>query len=191
MMQVSLILGLAVLGITACQGPNLAPVTRAEYELLRRPHDQYRVHSGETLSEISKRTGHRVQELVALNHLSPPYVLFPGQILQLVPKQTKVRRKKLQKKKMALQLAQVKQVKLVKPSKPVNLKLKSSTKFQSDLKRVNRVAQSKRQEKKLDWHAPLAGRVVEKFHPNKKCGHYHFKSTRHARVSGSIRHCRV
>jgi LysM repeat protein len=43
----------------------------------------YRVQSGDTLTSISHKTGVSIATLSALNHLQPPYLLHPGQVLML------------------------------------------------------------------------------------------------------------
>ncbi|MCW5879659.1 MAG: LysM peptidoglycan-binding domain-containing protein [Anaerolineae bacterium] len=45
----------------------------------------YTVQRGDTLSSIAVRHGTTWQALAALNHIPPPYTIFPGQVLRVPP----------------------------------------------------------------------------------------------------------
>lgn len=45
--------------------------------------DTYTVQTGDTLYTIAKRFGKNVQDLAQLNHLEPPYHIYPHQILKI------------------------------------------------------------------------------------------------------------
>lgn len=51
--------------------------------------DSYRVKKGETLYSIAFRANSDVRSIALLNNLSPPYRIFPGQVLQINKKLTK------------------------------------------------------------------------------------------------------
>lgn len=48
----------------------------------------YTVQSGDTLSEIASRYGTTVQELVAINQLTNPNLIFPGEVLRVLTNST-------------------------------------------------------------------------------------------------------
>lgn len=48
----------------------------------------YTVQSGDTLSNIASRYGTTVQELVAINNLSNPNLIYPGEVLRITTNST-------------------------------------------------------------------------------------------------------
>lgn len=46
---------------------------------------KYTVREGETLYSISWRYGYDYREVAAWNHISPPYNIYPGQLLYIIP----------------------------------------------------------------------------------------------------------
>lgn len=50
--------------------------------------NSYIVQTGDTLSEIASRYGTTVQELVAINHLANPNLIFPGETLRVTTNST-------------------------------------------------------------------------------------------------------
>lgn len=80
-------------GLFACSSPQkTAPVsdrssitTSNPYEPIDRNTIRYTVKRGDTLSQIARRSGHGVRELVAWNNLSNANALEVGQVLRVQP----------------------------------------------------------------------------------------------------------
>jgi len=49
----------------------------------------YRVHSGDTLYSIARRSGHDYHTLARWNHIHPPYTIKVDQLLRLIPPRAK------------------------------------------------------------------------------------------------------
>jgi lipoprotein NlpD len=67
-------------------GDQFTPYTEQQRNSLQ--DEQYRVEKGETLYSIAWRAGIDFRTLAQLNTISPPYAIFPGQILYLSEKGT-------------------------------------------------------------------------------------------------------
>ena len=50
-----------------------------------RPHDSHTVSKGDTLFSIAWRYGHDYKTLASWNRIKPPFVIYPGQVIQLKP----------------------------------------------------------------------------------------------------------
>lgn len=76
---------LLALGLVACGSFPLAPVSE-QGRVLRQPASGYRVvQPGDTLYSIAWESGRDYQEIARWNRIPPPYVIKPGQRLQLFP----------------------------------------------------------------------------------------------------------
>ncbi|MEW6332292.1 MAG: peptidoglycan DD-metalloendopeptidase family protein [Pseudomonadota bacterium] len=76
---------LPALGLAACGGFPLAPVSE-QGRVLRQPATGYRVvQPGDTLYSIAWDSGRDYQDVARWNRIPPPYVIQPGQRLQLFP----------------------------------------------------------------------------------------------------------
>lgn len=79
---------LALMGVmvASCSG------SRAKPHLSRPPIQGkfYRVHPGDTLYAIARRSGHDYHTLARWNHIRPPYTIKVGQLLRLVPPRSKL-----------------------------------------------------------------------------------------------------
>jgi len=89
MERMSLLLGWSgaagVLFMLASCGGSLAPVSDHSVSL-RRPSSEYReVVAGDTLYSIAWESGRDYRDLAAWNNISPPYVIVPGQRIDLYP----------------------------------------------------------------------------------------------------------
>ncbi|MGE5242374.1 MAG: peptidoglycan DD-metalloendopeptidase family protein, partial [Bacteroidota bacterium] len=74
-----------VLTMLASCGGSLAPVSDHSTSL-RRPVSEYReVVAGDTLYSIAWESGRDYRDLAAWNNISPPYVIVPGQRINLYP----------------------------------------------------------------------------------------------------------
>ena len=70
--------------LTACAG-SLAPVSDHSTSL-RRPQSEYReVMAGDTLYSIAWESGRDYRDLAAWNNIAPPFVIVPGQQIDLYP----------------------------------------------------------------------------------------------------------
>lgn len=79
------------LSLLACnlETNNDAPVSNG-WEDTTHAEPTYRVGRGETLYSIAWRYGLDFRQLVAINHLQPPYHIHQGQIIKLVPDDTEI-----------------------------------------------------------------------------------------------------
>jgi lipoprotein NlpD len=75
------LLALVVLLLSACATPSRAPVT--DRSSADRSATTYRVRSGDTLYSIAWRHGLDYRALATRNGIAKPYVIRPGQVLQL------------------------------------------------------------------------------------------------------------
>jgi len=74
----------ALAALTACGG-SLAPVSDHSTSL-RRPQSDYReVVAGDTLYSIAWESGRDYRDLAAWNNIAPPFVIVPGQRIDLYP----------------------------------------------------------------------------------------------------------
>ncbi|GAB4513393.1 MAG: peptidoglycan DD-metalloendopeptidase family protein [Sulfuricaulis sp.] len=72
-------------GLTACGTFPLPPVSE-QGKVLRQPQTGYRVvQPGDTLYSIAWESGRDYQDVARWNHISPPYLIQPGQKLRLFP----------------------------------------------------------------------------------------------------------
>ncbi|OGI51176.1 MAG: hypothetical protein A3A87_00845 [Candidatus Muproteobacteria bacterium RIFCSPLOWO2_01_FULL_60_18] len=72
-------------GLTACSTFPLPPVSE-QGKGLRQPEAEYRVvQPGDTLYSIAWESGRDYQDVARWNHISPPYLIQPGQRLRLFP----------------------------------------------------------------------------------------------------------
>lgn len=72
-------------GLSACGTFPLSPVSE-QGKVLRQPEAEYRVvQSGDTLYSIAWESGRDYQNVARWNHISPPYLIQPGQRLRLFP----------------------------------------------------------------------------------------------------------
>ena len=72
-------------GLSACGTFPLPPVSE-QGRVLRQPEAEYRVvQPGDTLYSIAWESGRDYQEVARWNHISPPYLIQPGQRLRLFP----------------------------------------------------------------------------------------------------------
>jgi lipoprotein NlpD len=78
------------LGLVAC-GPrsHFAPVTELSWRENHYQSFYHRVRSGETLYAVAFRYDQDYQQLARYNHLRPPYSIWVGQRLRLVPPQSR------------------------------------------------------------------------------------------------------
>ncbi len=73
------------LGMTACGTFPLPPVSE-QGKGVRQPASEYRiVRTGDTLYSIAWESGRDYQDVARWNHISPPYLIKPGQRLRLYP----------------------------------------------------------------------------------------------------------
>jgi LysM repeat protein len=65
------------------------PIEEASHDTLKQPIEEanyyYTVKQGDTLFNISQRYGRTIEEMAKWNHLQPPYDLYIGQSLRVVP----------------------------------------------------------------------------------------------------------
>ncbi len=74
-----------VVGLTACGTFPLPPVSE-QGKVLRQPESEYRVvQPGDTLYSIAWESGRDYQDIARWNHISPPYLIQPGQRLRFFP----------------------------------------------------------------------------------------------------------
>ena len=86
---------LFVAGLTACSSFPLPPVSE-QGKVLRQPEAEYRVvQPRDTLYSIAWESGRDYQDLARWNHISPPYLIKPGQRLKLNPSSDAVDRRPL------------------------------------------------------------------------------------------------
>ncbi|BCX81944.1 lipoprotein NlpD [Methylomarinovum caldicuralii] len=79
-------MGVALTVLSACGGAR--PVRPPAPPI----HGQfYRVHPGDTLYSIARRSGRDYHDLARWNGISPPYTIYPGQLLRLVPRKRAVK----------------------------------------------------------------------------------------------------
>jgi len=72
-------------GLSACGTFPLPPVSE-QGKVLRQPEAEYRVvQPGDTLYSIAWESGRDFQDVARWNHISPPYLIQPGQRLRLYP----------------------------------------------------------------------------------------------------------
>lgn len=81
--SVFLLLSLCLL-LDGCVGDQFAPVKERWQQPLKRPVT-YRVHKGDTLYSIAWRYELDYRQIAQTNHIQPPYKLFVGQKLHLIP----------------------------------------------------------------------------------------------------------
>ena len=70
--------------LTACGG-SLVPVSDHSTSLRRPPSEYREVVAGDTLYSIAWESGRDYRDLAAWNNISPPYVIVPGQRIDLYP----------------------------------------------------------------------------------------------------------
>lgn len=87
----SVALVLAVL-MAGCGGGGLLAPVESRDGFGPAPTGYYRVLRGDTLTAISRRTGHSVSALAAWNNLGPPYPIKAGSLLRVAPPDTARRR---------------------------------------------------------------------------------------------------
>ncbi|KPA53754.1 peptidoglycan DD-metalloendopeptidase family protein [Photobacterium lucens] len=86
--QPSLLAVTSMILLSACSSHTPAPVANLskDYSQLERGSfrgDSYTVRKGDTLYFISYVTGQNVKDIVSLNNLAPPYIIYPGQRLAI------------------------------------------------------------------------------------------------------------
>ncbi|MCR4301967.1 MAG: peptidoglycan DD-metalloendopeptidase family protein [Sulfuricaulis sp.] len=88
---------LLAFGMAACGTFPLPPVSE-QGKGARQPESQYRiVQLGDTLYSIAWESGRDYQDVAHWNHISPPYLIKPGQRLRLYPPSDAVDRRPLPK----------------------------------------------------------------------------------------------
>ncbi len=123
---------------------------------------KYRVKKGETLYSISWRYGYDHREVAAWNNIKPPYHIYVGQQLYIIPphqKYARARRDNTPGREPAA--GQVK-------TSPAVLKPSTVAKTQSK-KTPNRVDKrsSKRKQQSIAWRWPSQGKLIARFNPGK------------------------
>lgn len=81
---------LTVTGLTGCSAFRSAPVSERPAIQVVEPKGDYTVKKGETLYSIAVRNGLNYHDLAALNGISPPYTIYPGQQLRFSKQPKKV-----------------------------------------------------------------------------------------------------
>ena len=73
--------------VTARQGPDRQEVSVISSDSARQGSDSARhtVSKGETLYSIAWRYGHDYKSLAAWNRIRPPFTIYPGQVIKLMP----------------------------------------------------------------------------------------------------------
>ncbi|WP_295451722.1 peptidoglycan DD-metalloendopeptidase family protein [uncultured Thiodictyon sp.] len=90
LLRIGILAGLLILGGCAGTSSGPAPVVgwegaRAAPPVQRQiPKGYYRVREGDSLGTIAERRHVSVQQLIAWNHLKPPYALYRGKLLRVV-----------------------------------------------------------------------------------------------------------
>ncbi len=128
---------------------------------------QYKVRKGETLYSIAWRANSDVRELAKLNKISPPYHIFPGQKLFLLPKNKGKTAKTSSRKPSVKKQTKSSSQTTTKGAK----KAVASSKKQEYGKNVSRekasknntLAKVKFSQKINRWQWPVKGRVVTGF----------------------------
>lgn len=70
---------LTLVFLVACSGPPKRPDRPPIHTRF------YRVHKGDTLYSIARRSGRDFKVVARWNDISPPYTIYPGQMLRLIP----------------------------------------------------------------------------------------------------------
>lgn len=143
---VGIVIGLT-LALTACSStPPRAPI-RDQAVAGRTPEARTReVRAGDTLYSIAWESGRDYRELATWNRISPPYLIRPGQVLQLYPPASSTARTspRAKTKPTARDKSAEKKTSARKPKSP---NTKPVAKFGS-------------------WSWPVEGQIVERFTPN-------------------------
>ena len=94
------LIGIALMLLSACKTPNLTLNRTSPAELLVAPLRQtvqpvpvggmVEVIENDTLFDVATRYNVTPQSIIETNDLSPPYVLRPGTVLQIIPPRTHV-----------------------------------------------------------------------------------------------------
>ena len=97
--------------VTARQGPERQEVTVSSSASGRQQREgaRHTVSKGETLYSIAWRYGHDYRSVAAWNRIKPPFTIYPGQVIKLIPA----------RKSRALQPPPVAKKQPVKPDRPV------------------------------------------------------------------------
>ncbi len=80
--------------LVSCGG-SLAPVSDYSTSLHRPPSEYREVVAGDTLYSIAWESGRDYRDLAAWNNISPPYVIVPGQRIDLYPPSDRVKEHQL------------------------------------------------------------------------------------------------
>lgn len=144
-------LGLA-LGLVACSStPPRAPV-RDQAAAGRSPEARTReVRAGDTLYSIAWESGRDYRELAAWNRISPPYLIRPGQVLQLYPPSDSGARVKPKTKTTA------------KPEKPAP---RDKTAVKKSVPQKPEPPTARPTSKFGSWSWPVEGQIIERFTPS-------------------------
>ncbi|HEY5682616.1 MAG TPA: peptidoglycan DD-metalloendopeptidase family protein [Sulfuricaulis sp.] len=134
-------------GMAACGSFPLPPVSEQGMGV-RQPASAYRiVQTGDTLYSIAWESGRDYQDVARWNHISPPYLIKPGQRLRLYPPSNAAERRP------SLESATRSQTSSRPPSeKPDQSSLPRHTPSSASMK--------------LDWLWPTQGNLLERFSAN-------------------------
>lgn len=119
----------------------------------------YVVKSGDTLYSIAWRYGYDTRKVAGWNNISPPYTIYPGQHVYIIPPYQQNARQATQQKQVSSHNTPAPQP-VSTPAKTTQPKTKASTKTKVD-------NPAKRpQPLKVKWRWPTDGKIVNRFSPS-------------------------
>ncbi|MGE3318876.1 MAG: peptidoglycan DD-metalloendopeptidase family protein [Candidatus Berkiella sp.] len=124
------------------------PITRGYHTVL----------AGETLYAIAWQYGHDYRDLAQINHIEPPYRIYPGQKIALKGKFTVAKRSTVAKKSDPKQLVD----KTVKPAK-VEVTKANSPKIEITKAEITKPAVKAGLVKSQEWVWPVKGKLIKTF----------------------------
>ncbi|MYH69424.1 MAG: peptidoglycan DD-metalloendopeptidase family protein [Gammaproteobacteria bacterium] len=132
--------------VTARQGPDRQEVPVITSDTARQASDSARhtVSKGETLYSIAWRYGHDYKSLAAWNRIKPPFTIYPGQVIKLIPV----------RKSRALQPPPVEKKQPVKPDRPAALTRETTPTTTAGIR----------------WQWPARGKLLKSSTPTAKKG---------------------
>ncbi len=125
---------------------------------------QYKVKSGETLYSIAWRSGKDVRTIASLNRLSPPYRIYPGQILVLTDKGSKTVASAKVSSKILVKTKQPAQ----KISKKVVANQKTQAYGEESGGKFTNVRVPSLTQKVRSWMWPVSGKIISSFSSSAK-----------------------
>lgn len=159
-----------ITGLSACSAPKRAPVSSRELSASKSSvvHSSfktpitaktYRIKKGDTLFSIAWVHGVDQNALAEWNHISPPYLIYPGQILRLTaPKKNAVRQSQQAAKAGASSSASRRNQPTTAPVKTIKRSVPDAPKSKNIQTATERV--------KLYWSWPTKGKVRNRFLPS-------------------------